>query len=423
MVKKLFDILPPEKIKQSYSPVAQEFKEPHFQKEETGVRKPPVKKNIILIPLILVLILAGGGVFYFKFTKAEIEIWPKTEIKNFTTKLTVDKTAKEFNSATNLIPAQIFEAERTLSDEFSSSGKALKEVKATGVIRAYNGYSTSPQILVVNTRFVSSEGKVFRSIEKVTVPGGRYEKGKFVSSYLDIKVRADKAGPEYNIAPSTFSIPGFAGTDRYTKFYGKSFESMAGGRLEEVPQVTEKDLEEAENTLTERAAKECENLLREKIPPEVVFLEKALKNSVLEGFSSTKAGAELEKFDYQVKVHSIAIVFKKEDLESFSKSFVTLKIPSEKKFNEEQLKINYNPETINFDSGKITLSLELEAKIYSALDEISFKKALLGKSLSEVNALLRSYPEIMRAEVRSWPFWAELVSKDIKRIKIRLNID
>ncbi|GAI28904.1 unnamed protein product, partial [marine sediment metagenome] len=240
MAKKIFDILPPkefEKKKVEEFPLEKEY-QPQFKKPEFKI-----KKSSFFIPFVLILI----GIFcYLTLSKAEIEIWPESEVLTFETKLTIDKTAENVDFSNKVILGKIFEAEKTITEEFSSSGTVLKEKKAEGVIRVYNAYSTSPQVLIARTRFVSDGGKLFRTPTKITIPGGHYENGKFVPGYLDVQVKADQPGLEYNIDPSTFSIPGFAGTARYTKFYGKSFQAMTGGFSEEVPQVTQEDLDQAQ---------------------------------------------------------------------------------------------------------------------------------------------------------------------------------
>lgn len=414
MAQKIFDILPPTTFqKEKISPPSKKIISPPFSKKK--------KWGVILALLTLI----SAFLFcHFILSKAEIEIWPVAEIKTFETKLTIDKAIENVDVLNKIIPGELIETAKTITEEFSSSGKTLKEKKAEGVIRVYNNYSTSPQTLVATTRFVSADGKLFRSIEKVTIPGGKYEEGKFVPGYLDIKVRADQAGPEYNVGPSTFSIPGFAGTDRYTKIYGKSFQDMTGGLREEVPQVSQEDLDRAEKVLEERALKESEASLKEKISSEFILLEGAIDSEILETFSLARPKDELEKFKFQVKARSIALVFKKEDLENFARDFIPSQVSETKKFSEKSLKLDSLAEVIDLKTGKITLSLKTEAKIYSDIDQSNLKKALLGKSLAETKLFLENQPQITKVEVKSWPFpWIKNVPKDVEKIEIKLILD
>lgn len=418
MKKKVIDIQYPQKLeekkKEKTTPPIQ------FKKPESKILLPKIryKRFLFLIPVILI-----GVLCHITLSRATIEVWPETEIKNFETKVTITKEVESPDFSAQVLPGKIFEKEKTFSEEFSSSGKKLVEKKATGQIRIYNNYSTSSQVLVATTRFVSADGKIFRSIGRVTIPGGQYEKGKLVPGYLDVQVEADKPGPEYNIGPSTFSIPGFAGTDRYTKFYGKSFESMKDGELKEAPQVTKEDLQKAEDSLTEKAKKEIENLLKLDIPSEFVFTEGALEKKILETFSLAKAGMEAEKFTYQVEVQATSLLFKKDDIENFAKSFIASQLSEGKTFYPPSLKINYSPENINLEVGKIILNLEMETKIYSEIDEIYLKKGLMGKSLAEAQISLENQPLITKSQVKLRPFWLRNIPEELEKIDIELRVD
>ncbi|MDP1538634.1 MAG: hypothetical protein Q8M00_01240, partial [bacterium] len=220
MNKKVIDILSPQKPSSTMlNEGEKEIKtEKEFSSDHPAQARTPFFKKGLIFSLVFLILL---GVFcYFALSKAEIELWPETEISKLETKLTIDKEVKEPNILGKIIPAQVFQKEKTLVELFQSSGKILKEEKAEGTIRVYNTYSISPQVLIATTRFVSADGKLFRTPVMVTIPGGRYEGGKFIPGEIDIKIIADQPGSEYNIGLSVFAIPGFAGTDRYTKFYG-----------------------------------------------------------------------------------------------------------------------------------------------------------------------------------------------------------
>lgn len=425
MNKKVTDILPPKEIgkKEVEEEVLEKKPQPKFKKPKIKISLPPFKKGLIFAILILVL-----GICYFTLSKAEIEIWPETEVLTLETKLTVDKTVAEPDFSAKVIPGEIFEKEKTVASIFPASGIALKEGKSRGTIKVYNAYSTYSQVLVERTRFVSADGKVFRIPSKITVPGGHYEKGKLVPGEIDIEAVADQPGPEYNIGPSTFSIPGFAGTDRYTKFYAKSFQSMEGGSLEEVPKVTKEDLEEAEDSLVKQAKKESEfsfrnELQSEEISSEFYFLEDSIRTEILEKFSLAQPEDELEEFNFQVKAKSKTLLFKREDLISFAKESLLPYLPEGKKLYQESLKIDYFAETINLDSGKIILSLKLTAKAYSDVDLSNLKNNLGGKSLKETKIFLENQPKIIKVEVKFWPFWVGSVPENPEKVKLKLNID
>jgi len=431
--RKVIDIFLP---KEKESPVI--FQNLHESKEETPeptreirpIRKDGDGRNKSWIFVLLLLILvSAGGFCYFNLAKATITIWPKTEDVKTSTKLTVDKGAGSANFEEKIIPGEIFEEEKVVTDTISSTGKVGKEDKAEGTIKVYNEYSDSTQVLIVNTRFVSTGGKVFRSVSRVVVPGFTYDdKNKIVPGSIDVNVVADQAGPDYNIGPSTFSIPGFAGSEKYTKFYGKSSQPMTGGSSEKVSQVTKEDLDNAKIALSKRAKQESEASFLEKLRGEktaagYLFSEDAIQTDVIEASSSATSGMEADTFSYMAKAKSQTIIFKKSNMESFTKEFVLSQNPQGNSISKKSTTVKIMPENVNLNSGKLILSLDISTKVYTDFDLPKLKEGLKGKSATESQTLLENTPEVSRAEVKLWPFWVTKIPDDLEKIEISLNVD
>jgi hypothetical protein len=394
---KIYDILPKKEIE--------------FSKE---IKEKPKRlfsfKKIIFFLFLIFLIL--GGFFYFNKSGIKIEIFPKTEILNFKEKI-IAKIGAEINLKEKTLLAKVFEKENEISQQFLSTGKVLKEKKAEGKIRVFNNYHQS-QILVKKTRFLAANGKLFYLKEEVKI---------LPKKYLDVKVEAAEAGPEYNIKPTTFSLPGLLGTPRYTAVYGKSFESMEGGLKSVVPVVSKEDLERAEKILTEKLKKEGEDSLKKEILKEdFVFLPKTLKQEVIELFLPIKAGAERENFILGVKIKSQALTFKEKDLENFAKEFILDKIGKEKEIVENSLKINYQVENIDWENKKIEVFLEFSVKVFSEIDLKILKENLRGKSQKEIENFLKEQPEILKFKIKSWPAFLKRAPKKIEKIKIKINL-
>ena len=325
--------------------------------------------------------------------------------------------------ASKTLPGKIFSSEKVVFQQFQSSGKGLEEAKSEGVIRVYNTYSTYSQTLIIHTRFVSAEGKLFRSIKKVTIPGGKYEKGKLQPGFLDIEVVAAEAGKEYNIGPSTFSIPGFAGTVRYTAFYGKSFQQMKGGLKGEVLQVTQQDLDAAVKVLKGKIERETENMFKNTISEEFIFIDEAFQKKERSLIFSAKAGETKESFTVEIGILFNALVFKKQDLEDIIKEFIMSEIPQDMALKPDSLTINYEPLLVDVEEGRMTLNSDFSATIYSRIDTDLLKKEIAGKSLRESKMNLDGNPNIVRAEVQLFPLWLTRIPKDLQKIYIKLNLD
>ena len=425
MAKKIIDISAPRKLERKKTREVKEFypEKKYETKASSPRRRFPRRlgKKIFFISLILIV---AGMAAYFSLSQANIEIWPEIEVKTFETKVTVDSKIGNIDLSANLIPGTIFEDSKNFSQEFNSSGKKTSEKNAEGVIRVFNDYHLD-QTLIAQTRFQPPADKFrpslergenpwFKTVERVVVPA---------KGYIDVKVVADIPGEKYNIEPSDFSIPGLAGTPQYTAVYGRSSEAMEGGFKKEAPEVTQEDLERAEKVLKEIALEEIKDILKNKIPAGFTIAEDSFETEILEVFTLAEAGSELEKFIFQVKAGAGAISFKEEDLNNFSKDFITSKISADKEFEQASLKMEYFSEDINLEEEKITLSLNLEVKTYSSVDKNYLKRGLAGKSLNETQLFLQNQTEFIKSQVRLWPFWVNRVPDNLEKIKIELRVD
>ncbi len=414
--KKVIDILPPEKRKKI---IEREKKE---QLPLKNFLASPKKrffktrfKKIFLFALFCFILVAGF--FHFSLFKAEIEIWPETRLLSLERELKISENE-----------VYVFEEEITLSRLFQSSGTIIKEEKASGLIRVYNEYSTAPQTLIAATRFVSSDGKVFRTPVSVTIPGGYQEGGRFVPGEIDIEVVADESGPQYNIGPTTFSIPGFAGTDRYTKFYAKSFQSMSGGRQEETPKIIEADLVEAEKKTIEAAKVKCREELSDKFisRPELTefyYFSEEIETEILDKFSLSLAGEEKKDFTYQVKAVCRTLSFKENHLKNYAREAIKAEILEEEQLLDESLEINYLDRKVDLAENYVDLSIQISALIHSKIDFDQLQHALAGHSLNESQALLESQPQITRARIDFRPFWLRKFPRDPDRAHFSLRFD
>lgn len=435
MEKKVIDIFSPKELeKKARLSLVVEKKEESTEEKKKIVKKnkeikkeaKPIKKILFLIPLIFSVGLLYS---YFYFSKVKLEIKPVAEYLGFEIEVVVDSTANVIDLSNKILPGKIIEKEETVSQDFPATGKFLKQTKAEGTIKIYNNYSTRTQILTSGTRFVSADGgKVFRISQTITVPGATMDKGKLVASEIDAKVVADQTGPDYNINPSTFSIPGFAGTDKYAKFYAKSFSDMTGGFSGEVSQATKEDIDKAEVIVVNKVKEKCENSLKteiesKEITSEYIVLENSPQVEIVEKFSSAKSKDELDEFIYQAKARSKTLTFNKTELDNFVKEFVNSQIAAGKRLYEENLKIEYVLSKIDLNTGKATISLKILAEVYSYIDVSLLEIAMTGKSSNEAISFLQNQPEIVESKVLFWPFWLKKSPDDLSKIEIIMNFD
>ena len=418
--KKVFDVVPPQREISPAAPKPRKEDAVRPEKPKPSLPAAPrvsFKKTPLFIIGGIILVMLLGWIFIEP--KAEVEIWPVKE------EISESVKAAVYAGGSGDITGEAFEVVKFVSDQFDSSSTKLKTEKASGVITVYNAYSTNIQSLVANTRFVSGDGKLFRSLERVNIPGAHYEGSKLVPGTVEVEVVADQAGDEYNIGPSTFSLPGLAGTAAYTSIYAKSSGSMAGGVSREVPQITQGDIEKAKSELTARALEESKAALEKMVPSEgdYVILESAIDLEIVNFETIGEVGEELSDFWAEAESEGKAMVFKKSEVREFAKNYLMSVISSGQLLHEDSLQVEYTVEEVVMDENRIELTLEISCQTYQEIDKSNLKETVKDKNPEAITRILRDYPQVSKAKVDLWPFWVERSPKDAERINIEIRLD
>ncbi|MBU2544863.1 hypothetical protein KKC65_00195 [Patescibacteria group bacterium] len=420
MQKKFFDIIPPkEEVTESLlteksdsvtlEPVA-------VVKEKRHSRFPKALIGVVTIAVLALIVV------FFLPNDVEIKVWPVMRDVAFTETVIIDLNTAEVDLENNIIPGQIVNSEKTGSQEFSSTGTAIKESKAEGTITVYNAYSSSSRSLVVS-RFVSADGKLFWSTRKITIPGYHYEGGKLIPGEKEVEVIAAEAGPEYNISATTFALPALAGTALYTTIYAKSFSPMMGGYEGKVGQVTQDDLDNAENILAEKLKSENADQLTKSLEEDFMLPSETIINDISNIKSSQLVGAKVDSFNLEAGIKSTGLAFRKSDIDDFVLANINLNIKQDHVIKEGTLEIEYVLEEVDLETGQMIIRLEVSAKSHADIDLETLKKAIIGKSFKETEIFLNSLPEIDRIELNTGLSLKKTIPEDMSKVEVLLGLD
>ena len=413
MKKRLIDIYPPHS--RNTSPDQEPSRVSDIGKTlETTAQK---GSKASTLAAFLILLFATPPVFlHLFFAKAQIEVWPHITKLRLEEQISAQVGYDNVNREKKIIRARVFEEEKELTQLFASSGEKLKEEKAHGIIRVYNENTVQAQTLVANTRFISEDGKLFRLKTPALIPVG----------FLDVQVVAAEAGPEYNIGPSNFSLPGLVGSPLYTKVYGKSFVAMSGGVKKEVAVVTDEDIAEAKAKLAETLKTQATKSLLAKIPSQFQVLEHSLDFTILEDNSLVKPGAELDRFNYKTKVKVVISGFHKEDADLLSRQAMENYLEPNQAINEETLSFSYTVaegETGSSNgAGVIPIIAHIEVDQYEKIEQERLLERMAGARFEEFRQIMKEYPFLEKAQFSLWPFWLSRIPQDLKRVNIDVHL-
>jgi len=366
----------------------------------------------------------GVGLFFLVFVlpSASVKLFAQTFQDNLNTNVLMDSNISSANLSARTIPAQLIEEVRENNFTFEATGEADIEESATGQIRVYNEYNSSPQTLVANTRFLSSGGLLFRTVETVVVPGASVEGGKVVANSILVNVVADEAGSEFNIEPTAFSIPGFKGTDKYLAFYGKSETAMEGGFKGKTTVVTQDDIDNAVDGLNQNFLQEVGDTLKEKIPDNLIVIEDTFESKFETLDIGAVAGEPKTEFSIRVRAVARAFLVKQEDILDLVEHYFVNSAEYSAEFElSDERTIEYVVKEIDYGKGYASVDLNITQVFNKKLDITNLHNEIRGKNESEVRRILLNKDGLEEAQIRFWPFWVRKIPNDVEKINISVE--
>jgi len=381
----------------------------------TGAREVSLKNKKLW--LALPLFLAPLVFVHFFFAQANIILRPQITELHISEQIIAQVGQQNVDLGQKLISARLFEQQKEATKSFAATGKEEREEKAGGTIRVFNENAAS-QTLVANSRFISENGELFRSTERVIVPAAQGG----TPGVFDVTVAATEAGPGYNIGPSNFSLPGLAGTELYTKVYGKSSANMTGGAIGETSVVTAEDIEAAKQQLLQELEIDAKATLLSRIPPNFVVLENAMETELLQDNTLVQEGATLEEFTYTASLKVSTLAFAREDALLLARHLFESYLQDIQVVKDNTFGAVYTVEAVNISTGRMAVSADVAAQTYTALDSAGLEARLRGVSRKDVPGILSAFPNLETVEFSLWPFWLQHVPQAHSRVEVELAL-
>ncbi len=357
-----------------------------------------------LIATLLVLAVSLGALFYFSTTR--VEIVPNTVTAAVQNSFTATQGAGD-------LPYEIISAQKVASQSVAGSGTKVVNTFASGTLTIYNTQAKS-QRLIANTRFMTTAGLIFRIHEAVVIPAGSTAK----PGSIRVTVYADKTGSTYNIDPTSFTIPGFAGTPLATAVYAQSSGSMTGGASGTIPAIDATVEKQAQDALVAALAPELTASLETQIPAGFILLP----GSATTTFEELTPTPSPTTGQVEVKEQGTitAIVFPNSALaKSIASSISGLNYQGEPLTLLPTSKLQFS--TAQFPSANATsasFTLSGTASLVYSVDPTRIAAAVAGKTRSAAEVVLTNYPEVKRAIIILRPFWRHTFPQDPSGISI-----
>jgi len=405
--------LPKSRIERSESDL---FSRPTFYTPEVMEEKESGSSRYALWVIALISVVFLFFAVSFLFSGAKVTVNPKTY------NLALDKSfsALRDSNADDALSFNLVSIPGEESKTIQVAEEKEVSTKAEGTVVIYNAFSSSPQTLDINTRLEGSNGKIYKTKTKTSIPGMDKD-GKPGS--VEVGIYGSEAGEEYNSGPLDFKIFGFKGTAKYSKFYARSKGDITGGfegKLHQVPDDQKANLvEELEKALKEKLLKD----ITKQIPDgftlfkDAVFLELENKNF---SFASSDANVVAT-----IKGTLYGFLFNEKKL---TKKIVEGEIPNYdgsdvfiSNLHDLEFSLTNGDISTLKDIKNVNFNLSGNARVVWTIDANKLISDLLGKHKKDFNQILSQYPNIASADMVIKPAWKNSFPNKSKDIKIIMN--
>lgn len=357
----------------------------------------------------------------YLFLKATVTVNPKMK------EVVIDKSlSASKNSGTDFLPfdLMVISGEENKIIETTEERDVLEKAKGVAVI--YNTFSSLPQRLDIDTRLQGSNGKIYKTEKQITVPG---MKGKTPGS-VEVGIYASAGGEEYNSGPLDFTIVGFKGTPKYSKFYGRSKSGITGGFKGKAPFLSETDKKNTTLEMKKALQMKLFKKATDQIPSGFVLFEDAVFLDIDDG-DVDPISSEDRSLNMRLKGTLYGFLLNESKLTEKIIEDNAKEDPEAVVYvsNLRNLIFSMSPQTDFYDKDSasfediksINFNLRGTAKIVWKVDENNLIKNLLGQSKKNFNQILFKYPNIDSANVVINPFWKSSFPDKSKDIKVIVN--
>lgn len=379
-----------------------------------------IKQKYIFV-LCCGLIAAAGVATLLSTVFARVTITVKPVIEELQiehTDMTLSASASEVNSATHTIPAELLSFEGSIRDDFDATGSDMVNQKASGRIRIYNAFGTSPQMLVATTRFITDDGILYRLPQNIIIPGATREANNtLVPAFIEADVFADKAGIASNREGEVkLRIPGFQGSPKYDGFYGIAMQGFSGGSTGQARIITQSDLEAAQQKVSKRVFDELKQRMVQKIPPTFRLVDSLSEIQII-SIDAPKEKTKLDRFSVEAKAIARVFVFHDADLIKFLNEFM-LKEDKTNILIDTSSNLHYQIKNAHYDKKIAQISMNGIIKTKKVIDSNDITHLAAGKKEGSLIDALNQRKDIATFRVAFFPPWMFSVPKRTNHINV-----
>lgn len=264
-----------------------------------------------------------------------------------------------------------------------------------GTMRIVNNYSRE-QTLVKTTRLLTTDGRLYRIDQTITVPP---------KETMTVTAHSDQAGSQYVLQPGTqLSIPGlFSGVQPY--IYAEVDSGFTGGS-QVTNSVSAQDITNAEQTLQASVEQQAEATLAAEAGAgsdwKSVYVTKLLSKSV-----NVTAGTNADSFMATVKLDVTGVFFSEADMEALVRQKIQNQVP------DGSAIVGFDPSTITYtvasddpdlEKAHVVAAAQATTRLSDQSPELSPDK-IAGLDVQEAHDKLMAVDGVKSVDIQLRPVW------------------
>ncbi len=297
-------------------------------------------------------------------------------------------------------------AESTESANDSAQGQIV--VSNTG---------TAPEAFVTNTRFQTASGLIFRAHAPVTIPAATVAGPGSVT----ITVYADQPGQNYNVAATSFTVPGLQGSPAYAQVTAQSKGPMLGGFTGTRASVSQTTDDSQHASLETSLATQLQNSIAGQIPTGDVLIPGATFTSYT---SQPDSATTTTTVAISEQGTMSAVVFPESALAKAIAYKIVGTYAGEPVTLSNFASLSLTPAASTTPASGVqtfNFSLNGSSTVVWQVDTSKIAGAVAGKTRDSAQEILSGFPEVQRAVLVLRPFWANTFPQDPSHIKVTVT--
>ena len=354
----------------------------------------------IAVSFLIVTLALLAVIIFFTSKKAIIVVVAKTDSKNITLDINVEKEKTSNVSIFGFVTSTEFK----LTQKYSPTGNKTINSVATGEAIIYND-TAAAQPLVKTTRLLTPGGVLFRLSDRVVVPA----RGQIAA-----KVYADQPGQIGDIGPGKFIIPGLS-LEKQKVIYAESKTPMSGG-VRAVGFLAEADIKAAETDYVEKVKQAADKFF----PAAANFNQKLIFVPSHRVTADRQSGEEVAEFNLAGTSTVIAVYFNDDELNSL----LGKEISSRLDLSTEKVSATFKDPQValaGYDLAKQKAQLSAYQDALVTLDVNADKLAVanfFGKSKDEIERYVFGLGHVVGVDVKFSPSWMRSAPAVADRIQV-----